>query len=99
MVKTGIFLPVFFMGQEEKWAVLTNRRICCVFEIIKGENWMGTLEKVVVVDFGGQYTQLIARRIRELNVFYEIMPYTVSLENWLKQVLQPLFFRQFRQRL
>ena len=32
-------------------------------------------EKVLIIDFGSQYTQLIARRVRELNIYSEIHPF------------------------
>lgn len=37
-------------------------------------------EMVIVLDFGGQYNQLIARRVRECNVYCEVHPYSMSLE-------------------
>ncbi|MCI7812162.1 MAG: glutamine-hydrolyzing GMP synthase, partial [Robinsoniella sp.] len=37
-------------------------------------------EMVIVLDFGGQYNQLIARRVRECNVYCEVHPYSLSLE-------------------
>jgi GMP synthase (glutamine-hydrolysing) len=43
------------------------------------------MNKVLVLDFGSQYTQLIARKIRELGVFSEIFPYDISLARIKKE--------------
>ena len=37
-------------------------------------------QKVLILDFGGQYNQLIARRVRECNVYCEVHPYDMPLE-------------------
>ncbi len=37
-------------------------------------------EKILILDFGGQYNQLIARRVRECNVYCEVHPYNMPIE-------------------
>ncbi|HHY65067.1 MAG TPA: glutamine-hydrolyzing GMP synthase, partial [Clostridiaceae bacterium] len=37
-------------------------------------------DKILILDFGGQYNQLIARRVREANVYCEVLPYNLSIE-------------------
>jgi GMP synthase (glutamine-hydrolysing) len=47
-------------------------------------------DKVLILDFGSQYTQLIARRVRELNIFCEIFPFnseTFKVENYKAVIL------------
>ena len=41
---------------------------------------MEAKELILILDFGGQYNQLIARRVRECNVYSEVVPYNISLE-------------------
>ena len=38
------------------------------------------METILILDFGGQYNQLIARRVRECNVYCEVRPWTTPLE-------------------
>ncbi|MBA3660304.1 MAG: glutamine-hydrolyzing GMP synthase [Gammaproteobacteria bacterium] len=44
----------------------------------------GETGRILILDFGSQYTQMIGRRIRELNVYCEIHPYSIS-ENAIKE--------------
>ncbi|MDO9534528.1 MAG: glutamine-hydrolyzing GMP synthase [Bacillota bacterium] len=53
---------------------------------------MDAIEKVTILDFGGQYTQLIARRVRELKVYCEIMSYNVPFEELVEARPTALIF-------
>jgi len=50
------------------------------------------MDSVLVIDFGGQYSQLIARRVRELRVFSELIPYDTSIEEIKRKNPKGLIF-------
>ena len=49
-------------------------------------------DKIVVVDFGGQYNQLIARRVRQCHVYSEVVPYTISLDALRDESVKGIIF-------
>ncbi len=42
------------------------------------------MQKIIILDFGSQYTQIIARKVREIGVYAEIFPYNISYEELVK---------------
>jgi len=50
------------------------------------------MDKIVVLDFGSQYSHLICRRIREFSVFAELVPYNITLEDLQKHNPKGIIF-------
>ena len=58
------------------------------------------MDKILVLDFGGQYNQLIARRVRSLNVYAEIINFDkITCEEILKicEISKATFYRRVRE--
>ncbi|MFZ7120586.1 MAG: glutamine-hydrolyzing GMP synthase [Eubacteriaceae bacterium] len=53
---------------------------------------MNQQETILVIDFGGQYNQLIARRVREAHVFCEILPYDVEIQRIIDKKPKGIIF-------
>lgn len=49
-------------------------------------------DTILILDFGGQYNQMIARRVREANVYCEVLPYNVSIERILSKNPKGIIF-------
>ena len=49
-------------------------------------------ENVLILDFGGQYNQLIARRVRECNVYSEVVPFDISIEEIKEKAPKGIIF-------
>jgi GMP synthase (glutamine-hydrolysing) len=70
--KKSVFQSQWFLTVLQEAILFTDKK--------NGVDDMENKETVIVLDFGGQYNQLIARRVRECNVYCEILPYTVDIQ-------------------
>ena len=51
------------------------------------------VEKIIVLDYGSQYNQLISRRIREIGVFSELKSHKISADEVLQSILSGSYFQ------
>ena len=49
---------------------------------------MKNKDKILILDFGSQYTQLIARRVREIGVFSVVKPSSLSVDKIIEMIRQ-----------
>ena len=76
---TGLTCPgtYFIMGSDKEGNVKED--------MVRGKGGSMEKELVAVIDFGGQYNQLVARRVRECNVYCEIYSYKTDLDKILER--------------
>ncbi len=77
LFKRNVFL-FYKVRENEKERAMPDRN-----SIIKKK---GAKDRVVVLDFGGQYSHLIVRRCRELGVYTELLPYDIPMEGLKKGI-------------
>ena len=65
-------------GCPVPWVALYNRTCFAMSKLMSSTLQDIHQEKILILDFGSQYTQLIARRLRESGVYCEIFPYDLS---------------------
>ncbi len=71
-------LLTLFLSNNMFWTIrqtTQNKKHCCLAGYIRRMT-----EKILILDFGSQFTQLIARAVREANVYCEIIPYNKRFE-------------------
>lgn len=67
------------MSFADAYSIMGDKSQRNDLNILQEENGVEQ-EKVIVIDFGGQYNQLVARRVRECNVYCEIYSYKTDIE-------------------
>jgi GMP synthase (glutamine-hydrolysing) len=72
--------PERYRGGERRAARLSHRRFRPLGLVLADVLPMASRQSVLILDYGSQYTQLIARRIRECHVYCEIHPGTLDVE-------------------